>query len=390
MMVETREVAAIATAAARSDSEELLACPAWVNDMNPVDIVNIRLRNHQVKDSKCGAAQEVVAWMGAMQAQDYAMAKWAIGVRLPGSTHRVIEAAIDAGEIIRTHLLRPTWHFVSADDIYWMLALTAPRIKAGLKSRHQELGLDDTVVGKSNATLEKALRGGKHLTREELVAELGKAKIPTNDNRASHLLSRAELDGIVCSGATKGGKQTYALLQERVPKTKSLTQEEALDKLAYKYFASRGPATLQDFVWWSGLPMSEARRALEMVKGRLISETSHTQTLWFTDGVSTSDTKSVYLLPAFDEFIIGYRDRSAALPLENHNKAVSDNGIFRPIIVVNGQVMGIWKRTINKPTVIVETELFQPPHRTTTNLIEKAAVHYGHFLGKQAEISYTF
>jgi hypothetical protein len=326
--------------------------------------------------------------MGAMQAQDYAMAKWAIGVRLPGSTDRAIEAALDAGEIIRTHLLRPTWHFASADDIYWMLELTAPRIKAGLKSRHIELGLDETIVRKSNAIIEKALRGGKHLTREELVAQLGKAKIPTDDNRASHLLSRAELDGVVCSGATKGGKQTYALLEDRVPKTKAVTKEEALAKLALKYFASHGPATVQDFAWWSGLSVSDARRALEMVKGRLISETIHTQTLWFADDISTTDTESVYLLPAFDEFIISYKDRSAAIPVENRIKAVSNNGIFRPVVVVNGQVMGIWKRTIKKSVVIVETELFRPPDKTTKSLIEKAAMHYGHFLEKKIEMSH--
>jgi hypothetical protein len=328
--------------------------------------------------------------MGAMQAQDYAMAKWAIGVRLPGSADRTIKAALDAGEIIRTHVLRPTWHFVSADDIHWMLELTAPHIKAGLKSRHKELELDETIVRKSNAMIEKALRGGKHLTREELVAKLGKAKIPTDDNRAAHLMLRAELDGIVCSGATKGGKQTYALLEDRVPKTKPVPKEEALARLAHRYFASHGPATVQDFVWWSGLSVSAARRALEMAQGRLISETIHAQTLWFAEGAFTTGTGSVYLLPAFDEFIISYKDRRAALPFENHAKAVSNNGIFRPVVVVNGQVMGTWKRTIKKATVRVETELFQPPGKITTSLIEKAAMHYGHFVGKQVETSHTF
>ena len=358
--------------------------------MNPTDIALLRLDRHQVAATKCGTAQEVVAWMGAMQAQDYAMAKWAVGVRLPGATDRTIEAAVGAGRIIRTHVLRPTWHFVSADDIYWMLELTAPHIKVGLKSRHKELGLDETVARKSNTVIVKALRGGKHLTREELAAELGKAKIPTDDNRASHLFMRAELDGIVCSGTTKGGKQTYALLEERVPKTKSVTQEEALAKLAHRYFVSHGPAALQDFVWWSGLPVRDARRALDMVKDRLSSETNQAQTLWFADGVSMTGKKSVYLLPAFDEFIISYQDRSAALPFENHTKAVSNNGIFWPVVVVNGQVMGIWKRTIKKDTVTVETKFFQPPDKTIKGLIEKAAARYGDFLDKKTEIGHTF
>ncbi|MEW6108889.1 MAG: winged helix DNA-binding domain-containing protein [Nitrospirota bacterium] len=342
--------------------------------------------------TKFKTVKDIVGWMGAMQAQDYAMVKWAIGVRLPGSTVQVIETAINNGEIIRTHLLRPTWHFVSADDIYWMLELTAPQIKASLKSRHKELGLSETIFSKSNTIIEKALRGGKHLIREELAAELGKAKIATDDNRASHLLLRAELDGIVCSGATKGGKQTYALLEERVPKTKSLTKGEALAALAKKYFTSHGPATLQDFVWWSGLSVSDAKHALEMVKSDFISEIIDSQTYWLANlfSIPGTDKKVVNLLPAFDEFIISYKDRSVSLPFENHNKTVSNNGIFRPVIVVNGQVTGIWKRTIKNDKVIVETELFKQPNKTTKSLIEKASIQYGHFLEKKTEINHKF
>jgi hypothetical protein len=272
-----------------------------------------------------------------------------------------------------------------------MLELTASQIKASLKSRHQELGLDETVVRKSNRIIEKALRDAKHLIREELIVELGKAKIATDNNRASHLFLRAELDGIVCSGATRGGKQTYALLEERVPRTKPLTKEEALANLAKKYFASHCPATLQDFVWWSGLSVRDAKHALETGRSGFISETIASQTYWFADFLPTPKTykETVYLLPAFDEFIISYKDRSASLPFENHKKAVSDNGIFRPVIVVNGQVTGIWKRTIKRDKVVVETELFEQPNKTTKSLIEKASVQYGGFLEKKTEINHN-
>ena len=357
--------------------------------MNLTDIAKMRLMSQQIAETKFKTAKDIVNWMGAMQAQDYIMAKWAVGVRLPNSTDQVIESAINNGEIIRTHLLRPTWHFVSADDIYWMLELTAPQIKASLKSRHKELGLSETIFAKSNTIIEKALRGGKHLIREELVNELRKAKIATNDNRASHLMLRAELDRIVCSGATKGGKQTYALLEERVPKIKSLAKEEALAKLARKYFASHGPATLQDFVWWSGLSVRDAKHALDMVKSDLSSEIIDSQTYWFTSffSIPKTDKKAVYLLPSFDEFIISYKDRSALLPFENQNKTVSNNGIFRPLIVVNGQVMGIWKRTIKKDKAIVEAKLFKQPNKTTKGLIIKASIEYGHFLQMKAGLS---
>ena len=358
--------------------------------MNLTDIANIRLISQQIEQTKFKTVKELVDWMSAIQAQDYAMVKWAIGIRLPNATDRVIETAMKQGEIIRTHLLRPTWHFVSADDIYWMLALKATPIKASLRSRNKQLGLSESIIDRSNAILENALKGGKQLPREELLAELVKAGIPIDENRASHLLVRAEMDGVVCSGATEGKKLTYALLEERVPKPNLPTREEALAKLAKKYFSSHGPATLSDFTWWSGLSFNDAKHALEMVKSDFNVETIDAQMYWYLKSYSIrqTDIEAAYLLPAFDEFIISYKDRRAALPFENFSKAVSNNGIFRPVVVVNGQVMGIWKRKINRNTVMVETELFQQPDQATKRLIEKAANQYGQFLEKETEIEY--
>jgi len=356
--------------------------------MNLRDISTIRLISHQIAAPQLKSAKAIVDWMGAMQAQDYAMAKWAIGCRLPGSTDQMIERAINKGEILRTHLLRPTLHLVSQDDIYWMQALTAHQIKARLKSRHKELELSETVFNKSNAIIENALTGGKQLTREELEAEIEKADIATINNRGYHLLVWAELDGLVCSGATKGGKHTYALLEERVKKTHPITKEEALAKLARKYFTSHGPATLKDFVWWSGLSVSDANHGLEMAKSEFVSVTVDSHTYWLADSFSPSqnDGKSAYLLPAFDEFIISYKDRSAALSLERFNKAVSNNGVFRPVIVFNGQVMGVWKRSMKKDKVILETELFEQTDRRLESLIEIAAKQFGYFIEKKTEV----
>lgn len=318
------------------------------------------------------------------------MVKWAVGARFPGSTERAIELIINNGEIIRTHVLRPTWHLVSAKDIYWILELTAPHIRNSIKSRHNELGLSEAVITKSNAVIEKALRERKQLTRDDLVAELNKENIATNENKASHLLLRAELDGIICSGATIGKNQTYALLEERVPKTEPISREEALENLARRYFSSHCPATLQDFVWWSGLSMNQARQALEMVKTDLISELIDSHMYWFAQSISSPkiDTEEVHILPAFDEFLISYKDRSASLPFENFIKTVSNNGIFRPVIVTNGRVEGIWKRTIKKDRVIVEADFFRQPDKATRIQIEKATERYGSFLEKKAELTY--
>jgi hypothetical protein len=345
------------------------------------DIANIRLLSQQIASTKFKTAKDLVNWMGAMQAQDYYMAKWAIGVRLPGSTDVQIQAALDKGEIIRTHLLRPTWHFVSPEDIYWMLELTAPQIKAASKSRDKELELTEKIYTKSNTIIQKALSDNKHLTREELMAELAKAKIATNNNRSSHLLLRAELDRIICSGAAKGKNRTYALLENVVPKIKPLSKDEALATLAKKYFSSHCPATLKDFIWWSGLSVANAKHALEIIKRDLVSETIGSQTYWLSNSFTIPSTagKSCYLLPAYDEFMISYKDRSASLNFEDQKQSISINGIFNPIIVINGQVTGLWKRTIKNDRVIVETDFFRPHNKTEINLIRKAAEKYGHF-----------
>ena len=358
--------------------------------MDSTDIVVARLISQQIAGSKFTTVKDLVGWMGALQAQDYAMSKWAVGMRLPSALLQDIETAIDAGDILRTHVLRPTWHLVSASDIYWMLALTAPQIKSSLKLRYLQLGLSETVLKQSSTLIEKALSGGKHLTREELLTEFKNAKMATDDNRASHLLLMAELDGLICSGAAKAGKPTYALLAERVPQSIPMTKEEALATLAKKYFSSRSPATLQDFVWWSGLSAGSAKMAAEMVESDFVYETIDSQTYWCTksNSIPRPGKGFISLLPAYDEFIISYRNRQAALPFENFNRVVSSNGIFRPTLIVNGQVMGIWKRTILKDKVRVEIEFFASPHQKTLDGIEKESVQYGKFLGKNVEIAW--
>ena len=356
-----------------------------------MDITNFRLINQQLAGSNFHTAKELVGWMGAMQAQDYNQGKWAIGVRLPHLTEAQIESAFNQGEIFRIHLMRPTWHFVSADDIYWMLQLTAPQIKSVLNSRHRDLELTERLVGKSHEVLVNVLSGNKSMTRDELLNELQKENIPTDLQRASHFMLRAEIDGIICSGVIKGKKQTYALLSERAPVKNTLSKEESLAKLARSYFSSHGPATLPDFVWWSGLPVADARRGLEMNKPGLDSVLMGKETYWFTHPGNAHKPlpDSVYLLPAFDEFLISYKDRSAVITAEDHKKAISNNGIFRPVVLVNGQISGLWKRTFKKETAIIETEYFRPHNKSEERLMIKAAELFGHFSEKKAEIKFT-
>lgn len=353
--------------------------------MNLKDISRARLKNQHIAGSKFNRANEVVSWMGAMQAQDFNMALWALGVRTSNSSEKMIRSAINEAEIIRTHVLRPTWHFVSSNDINWMLDLSAPRIRTAMKSRDRELGLTENIFKKSRKILETVLSDDNHLTREEIISEFKRAKIPVDNNRASHLFVRAEIDQIICSGRLKGKKQTYALLSERVKQPTILKRDEALAELAKRYFTSHGPATLDDFNWWSGLIRSEAKQALEMAKPYFISETIGDKTYWFSDSNSylKVDKNQLHLLPAFDEFLISYKDRSASIAEEDHKKAVSTNGIFRPVIVQDATVIGTWKRTINKEKVKLDIEFFNSANTSDNNRIEKIFSSYGEFIDKK-------
>ena len=319
-----------------------------------MNINSLRLFNHQLSGSVFQAPREIVSWMGAIQSQDYNMAKLAIGVRLPESTAAAIEEAFNRGEILRTHILRPTWHFVAPENIRWMLMLTSARIKASSKSRDIELGITEELYSRANKIIERVLEERKQMTRKELTEEIGKAGLIADTPHMIHFMMRAEADGLVCSGAMRGKEHTYALLEERVPKAASLHMSEALAKLTGIYFRSHGPATLHDFVWWSGLSVTEAREGLESIKGELAKEEADGQTYWFFDGsgFKESGESTVHLLPAFDEYIVSYRDRSTIIT-EEYSKVISSNGVFRPIVLLNGKVVGIWKKSGTKKQPII-------------------------------------
>jgi len=353
--------------------------------MDSTFIAQRRLISQHIGGIGLNTPAALVSHMGAMQGQDFNMVKWAIGARLRGVLEEQVEKSFNAGEIVRTHLMRPTWHIIVPEDISWLLELTAPRIRSAARSRHKQLEIDDKLVARSNALIEKALQGNKHMTRDELMDVLEEAGIKARNQRASHLMICAELDGIVCSGEIRNREQTYALLHERIPAIKRIDREEALYRLASKYFTSHGPASVADFSWWSGLSLGVSRHAVELIKSGFISDRYGDITYWFRDSAEpvTRYPDTVYLLPAFDEFIIAYRDRSASLVIEHHNKAVSDNGVFRPIIVINGRVKGIWKRTIQKDTAVIELTLFHPVNKKEMKQIEMAGQRYGHFLGKK-------
>jgi hypothetical protein len=344
-------------------------------------ITDIRIISQRLSGKKLQTPKDIVSWMGAMQAQDFDMVKWAVGMRLTGYTEKMVEEAFNRGDILRTHVMRPTWHLVAPENIRWMLSLSAEKIKSSGKSRDRELEITEELYSKSNRVITKSLEGKRHLTREALGEELQKANISINTSRLYHFLMRAEFDGVICSGALQGKKQTYALLDEMVPASKTLYRDEALAKLATTYFTSHCPATLQDFAWWSGLSKTEAKKGLDAVKSDFVTEKIDSQEYFIANEFAaiTNSEESVFLLPAFDEYIISYRDRTAALSSEHNHRAISSQGVFYPTIIVNGQVTGLWKKSTTQ-TVI--PDFFDLPDSDTKKRIEEVIDCFKEFLKK--------
>lgn len=337
-------------------------------------IVPERLHNQKLSSPDCKQAVDVVRWLGAVQAQDFPAAKWALALRMRAATDAVIQQAYDEGKILRTHLMRPTWHFVAPDDIRWLLELTAPRVNANCGSAFRTYELDTAVFKRTTKVLTKALQGGKHLTRAELRTALNRSGVAADDGiRLGHIMIRAELDGIVCSGPRAGKQFTYALLDERVPATKPLTRDEALAKLTTRYFTSHGPATLQDFVWWSGLTVSDAKRGIELIDTALRRELVDDKTYWLARA-NQSAKSSLYpshLLPAFDEYNVAYKHRLAGLG---------------PTVIVDGKAVGTWKATTIKQTLTIAVIPSRALKKSETQAISQAANRYAAFLGLPAAV----
>jgi hypothetical protein len=326
--------------------------------------------------------------MGAVQAQDYNGAKWALGQRLQKVNDEIIEKAFAEGKILRTHVMRPTWHFVSAKDIRWLLQLTAPRVNSSIGSYYRKFELDGTAFKSSRKAIVTALNGGRQLTREALRSALEEAGISAKGLRFIFILARAELDALICSGARQGKQFTYALLDERVNTKTTWERDEALVELTRRYYASHGPATREDFAWWSGLSVADTKAGISMAGRYLAEETLGGKKYWRSSSSANSKVISpiAHLLPTYDEYLIGYRDRSAAFDSANMLRLKS-NPISSSPIVINGRVAGIWKGSLRRKGALVELRLFRRCTRNERLAIDEAAERYGEFLGTKVEIA---
>jgi hypothetical protein len=362
--------------------------------MNSSDIVNLRLATQHIT-SALDAPEQVVYSMGSMQAQDYQASLWAIALRSKyGTTKSDVENAISKRKIVRTWLMRGTLHFASSQDIRWMIKLFGKRLLQTARQRDAHLGLSDKTVEKTMRLFYNALKGGNTLTRSEMYKILENGGVPSKNNLGYHMLYRAAWDGLICFAAHDGKEQTFALLDEWIPKSKELSNDQAIAELAYRYFSSHGPATIRDYVWWSGLTVKDARLGIEKNESRLDYHEIDGKRYYTPKRMPKIDDNAfrVHLLPAFDEYLVSYADRSAMLGNPEMQKAIKrmietkkltiihSNGIFSPVIIVDGLVVGTWRKRIDKNKLIVSFTPYVKISKDDMKLAKEEAVRYGRFL----------
>ena len=348
--------------------------------------------NLRLLGAPCETAEDVVGWLGAVQSQDYGPAKWSVGQRTVGVGDAAIDRAFADGAILRTHVLRPTWHFVLPADIRWLLEATAARVHALNAYQYSELGLDNAVLERCGALLAEELRGGKYLTRNEVQLVLGRAGIAAEGRRLGYILMNAELNGLICSGAPKGKQHTHALLNERAPHATRLSHEEALAELTLRYFTSHGPATAKDLQGWASLTMADVRRGLEMVSSRLQQEVIDGLSYWFAPSAPHPEPISpeVHMLQGYDEYIRGYSQSRHVLDISGVARAgLQDRASFVGVLLLDGQVAGHWKRTLKRDCVLVEAALYAPFDTAQTRALQAAVEKHGRFLGLAASVTTT-
>ena len=328
--------------------------------MKPSDIADRRLFHQRISGGRFERPEQVVRWMGAMQAQDYQHALWAVALRTRDATRTDIERAIEDRAIVLTWPMRGTIHLVAATDVRWLLERCASRPLAASKTRRRQLELDDQILGRCERLIHDALKGGQRLTRAEVMHLLQTAGIDPTGQRGYYILWSLAQTGMICFGPRRGFEQTFVLLEEWVPASQPRSRDDALSELARRYFTSHGPATLKDFAGWTGLSLTEARSGLESVRSGLVSQKNDANEYWWADTASGApDPKAVYLLPGFDEYLLGYKDRRDVLSAEHAQKIVpGGNGVFLPTIVADGQVVGTWKRNLKQQPPEVQLSPF--------------------------------
>lgn len=354
------------------------------------EIARMRLVSQRLAGNVASNPEEALRWLCAAQSQDYHAAKWGLAQRAQNVTSSCLDELFNQGRLLRTHVMRPTWHFVLPEDIRWLLDLTAARVHTANGHPYRRLELDDGLLRRCQDLLAEALQGGKQLTRNELGGVLAQHGINATANRLAYVIMFGELNAVLCSGALRGKQFTYALLDERVPPAPGRERDEALAELAMRYFHSHGPATPHDFAWWSGLTVRECRIAVQLVGRDLDHATVEGKTYWFAPGLSTPrfEDPAVHLLPNYDEHIVAYRDHTPSFDIRVlPSRGPYGDALTAHIITLDGHVIGGWRRTISRSGVTIAPTPLLPLTAQQRSALESAASAYGAFLSLPAGLT---
>ena len=345
-------------------------------------IEHLRTYGQQLAEPVFEDARALVAHMGAVQAQDMAGSKWALGIRLRRPSLAAVREAVDSGRIIRTHVLRPTWHYVAAEDVRWMLDLSGKRIRAAYLNWGKRSWVDEKTLARFYDSAARLLAGTDGLTIQELTDGLVRSGFGWEADQVKYMLCFGEADGVVCNGREKGRKHTYALLDERVPAVAEVSREEALSLLARKYFSSHSPASPDDFAWWSGLTATEAKKAMQSIERELIADRYEGEKLYVHESCipESAPDKEVHLLPPFDEYLISYKDRSHVLDPKHAHKAHNNFGTFQPVIFQDGKIVGNWTKKVKKAGTEIEAAPFDSKTKIDARKLADAIDRYRAFL----------
>lgn len=360
-------------------------------------ILDRRLAELGLSDPRFDSPEAVVGWLGAVQAQDFGPAKWSIAQRMDRRvTDRDLDAAFDAGRILRTHALRPTWHFLRPEDIRWILELTGPRIQALSAYMYRMTGLTEELRARSNEIIADALVGGRALTRSALRKRLAGEGFDTDGFRMGYLMMHAEVTGLICSGPLDGRTHTYALLDERAPQAVRLSRDDALAEFVRRYFTSHGPASAKDFRGWCSLSAADTTRGLELAGTVLEHEDWQGTTMWAgagareraASGIQVDPSPTVRLMQGYDESFMGYSDTRGVVDADGTaGRTVADRGIYVGVVTLDGRFAGHWKRTIERGRVVIDVQLRRPFDEAARAALHAEADRHGQFLGLVADVT---
>jgi hypothetical protein len=349
------------------------------------------MRASRLRGDRFSSPADVVRHHLAMQAQDYAPAKWSIGQRAEGLVDADVDRAVADGSIVRTHVLRPTWHFVAREDLRWLMALSGPRVQRGNAGRHRQLGLDAKTLDRAERAIVRTLDGGERRTRDELAEVLDRSRIDREGQRMPYILMHLELEAVIGSGGLDGKRQTYALLDGRVPASPSMDRDEAVIELVRRYLGSHGPASVKDMSWWSGLTMTDLRRALGDLGDEVRSEEMGDLTLWSLASTDAPPAaRGAQLLQTYDELVVGYTEsRFLGDPSgEVARNAWTERSFPTGLLLLGDRVGGHWRRTIERVRVRIEVHLYGEPSRATTRAVEAVAEEFGRFVELPAAVEH--